>query len=187
MDVAVALKPGLLEALFIGGEGKHKAHLRHHLGEELVEQRAAHQADNVLVKPQAVCAEGLPILAILSHLGGFDGIEHQIRLVFAKRLALGNRLQLQGATHLEYVANIIRSQTANDHTLVTRITGQPFPTQMMQRFTHSIARGAVGIDQLAFNQRHARQQATTDNVFAQLNRHLLGLSLLTVLHVGNSR
>ncbi|MNR65067.1 hypothetical protein D3C85_1879680 [compost metagenome] len=53
------------------------------MGEEFVEQRAAHQADDVLVKTQAVGTEGLPVLAILGQLRRLDGIEHQIGLVLA--------------------------------------------------------------------------------------------------------
>jgi CheY-like chemotaxis protein len=60
---------------------KHQAQLRHDIGKELIEQRAAQQPDNVLMKLQTVGADGAPVLALPRQLCGFQGLEHPVGLI----------------------------------------------------------------------------------------------------------
>lgn len=67
--LAVTGCPGPLEVFLVGREGKQQAHLGGEGGEEFIEQRAAQQADDVLMEMQAVGAEGAPVFPRLRQLG----------------------------------------------------------------------------------------------------------------------
>jgi hypothetical protein len=77
-------------------------------------------------------------------------------------------LQFQRAPDLEQVPHIITAQLAHHDAFVAHIAGQAILTKTMQGFTDGVTRSVIGRDQVVFHQRHARQQASTDDVGAQL-------------------
>ena len=148
--------------------------MRDDVGEELIEQRTAQQSDDVLMKRQAVGADGAPVFALPGKLGGFQGFEHPVGLIVAQRLTRADGLQLQGAPDLEQIPHVLDAQPAHHHALVAHITGQTFLPQAMQRFANGIAGCVVGRHQIVFHQRHAGQQTAANDVGAQLKCDVVG-------------
>ena len=154
--------------------------MRNNVGEKLIEQWAAQQPDDVLMKRQAVGADGAPVLAFPGQLGGLQRLEHPARLIIAQWRAHADGLQFQGTPDLEQIPNIILTQLAHHHALVAHVTGQSILPQAMQRFTNGVTGGVVGKHQFVFHQRHTRQQATAYDVGAQLQCDVIGQGQSTV-------
>ncbi|MNP39158.1 hypothetical protein D3C76_1327180 [compost metagenome] len=148
--------------------------MRDDVGEELIEQRTAQQADDMLMKGQAVGADGAPVFALPGQFGGLQRFEHPVGLIVAQRATGTDGLQFQRAPNLEQVPHLINIQTTNHHTFIAHIAGQAFLPKPVQGFTNGIARRVVGRHQIVFHQRHAGQQTTTDDVGTQLQCDVVG-------------
>lgn len=121
---------------------KHQAQLRNDLGEKLIEQRTAHQADDLLVKHQAVSGDRTPVFTLPSQ-GASIAFCMRSPWSWLSAPLWAMACKSKSATDDKQIPHLIPLQAADHHALIAHIARQPFLAQTVQRFTDGILRDAL--------------------------------------------
>lgn len=78
MDASVTGQPRRLETRLIGCGAKHQSQLCDHISKELIQQRTAHQTNDVLMERQPMSTDRTPVLTLPSQIRRLECFEHPV-------------------------------------------------------------------------------------------------------------